>query len=152
VFEALPARFRGVRHHWRDLVGSTLAGETAMVGVTPEGALRVMAASDAARREILARADHLLASFNRIAAHVGARAASSIVCWVRTDLRPHPKVARPSAPRASLDPASEAQARRELEHLTDRPLAERLARIRAQVLAERQRALVGPRGTKTDRG
>ena len=77
------ARWRG-GPTWRRVVGRTLAEVTVPVGVDESGTLRVMAQNEAARREILARGEHVVAAWNT----VRGEQASRLACWVREGLRP----------------------------------------------------------------
>ena len=65
-------------------MGRTLGETTAVVDVNDEGQLRVMARNDAVRREVLARAEHIIAAWNTLARDRGGAVARGVVCWVNT--------------------------------------------------------------------
>ena len=132
VSDTMPKRFRGRRHTWEQLIGSALAQETVLVGLSPEGVLRVMARHDAARRELLARRAHVLAAWNQIAKSLGAAQASELACWVRSGLVVnHRSKVTPTEPRPELV----AKANDELTEVEACELREALARLRARMLA-----------------
>ena len=137
--ELIPRRFRPSQLAWRAAVGATLADVTREVGVR-DGVLRVVAANDAARREVEARCDHVLAAWNAAAGSVGARPARDLRCWVgATDVAAEPRAGRPGPgpnPRtaAPVAPAFVAVAASEMAAVRD-------PGVRAALIAARSRAL-----------
>ncbi len=85
VGEVLPtARWRR-QPAWRRVVGRALAELTVPVDVDESGVLRVMAVNETARREVEARADHVIAAWNAVSAPVRGY-AERLSCWVRPGL------------------------------------------------------------------
>lgn len=132
---------------WDRLVGPTLAAESALVGLDASGTIRVATRNDAARRELLARADAIVATFNAQADALRGRRAVGLACWVAADFyRPQPQVseaglAATSARAAPADPVEVDRARREVAAIApgvEPGLADALARIRARGLARRR--------------
>lgn len=135
VGQVLPSRYRGSRHTWQALVGATLGGVTVLVGVSPEGKLRVMARNEAARSELAARAAHVLSAWNAVARTLGARQALELECWVNLDLKPQAPVERsPRAPVRPPDQALVTQAEADIRGVTDAALRSALVRARAKHL------------------
>lgn len=127
---------------WDRLVGPTLAAESALVGLDGSGTIRVATRNETARRELLARADAIVAAFNAQADALRSRRAERLVCWVAAGFYKRREVAAttPAAPRAPADPIELARARSEVSAIApdvDPVLADALARIRARELARR---------------
>ncbi len=132
--DALPERWRAFEHTWERLVGATLADATVLSGLSDDGRLRVMAMNDAARREVEARAHHIIASWNAVARSLGARLAGELVCWVRPGLvkRRRPTLEAPPPPPIGADALAQAEA--EVAGVADPALRAALARARARAL------------------
>lgn len=133
------ARWRG-RASWQRLVGATLAEATALVGIDHDGTVRVMARNETAQRELLAREEHLLASWNASNRGRAHRQARKLVCWLRPDLvtRPAPEGLRP---RRAVEPTDEHRsvAAAAGAGVRDARVREVLIEARARSLARAQR-------------
>jgi len=144
--ELVGAPLRRELGSWERLVGPMLAAETALVGRDRHGVLRVAARNEAARREIVARADDIVAAFNLQAQALGAATVSGVACWVAVAFKEQvsaPATFGPRGARAPIAPVSDevlAQAEREVAATAphaDPKLRASLVRWRARSLAQR---------------
>ncbi|MEZ4267960.1 MAG: hypothetical protein R3F39_16425 [Myxococcota bacterium] len=140
------ARWRG-RTSWQQLVGATLADATALVGIDPEGTVRVMARNETAQRELLAREAHLVASWNAMAGGPARVKARKIVCWLRPDLVTRP-VAETVRPERALEPSAAHRGAATLGAASVRNprLKAALIDARARSLARAERIAAGKAG------
>ena len=69
-------------------MGASLAEDSALVNVTPEGTMRVMARNTTTRDELVARAESLISAHNILVSQTGQTQATELSCWVNDGMRP----------------------------------------------------------------
>ena len=149
--DVLPRAAVQWKHSWQALVGATLAEVTALVGITDDGTVRVIAGNEAAQREILAREHHLVAAWNVLATKLRARKAKRFSCWVNPGFEA-PQLTRRRAPAARSEIAPDLpdefleEAAPVAREVGDPRLAEALIRARAAQLHRDSVAAVDEEG------
>ena len=129
---------------WHLIVGAGLAKLTLPLGVNDSGALRVMATNDTGLRELMAKAEIVLANWNMASVCSDARRAMTLESWVRPGLaipnvnRESTRV-RKSHQRAEVPSALREEASRVTQGVENLEVRDALTDLRARALAARLR-------------
>jgi hypothetical protein len=135
---------------WADIVGSSIAEESALVGLSPEGALRVMALNAAARDELVARADAVVSAYNTVVGQQTGSLAQRLVCWVNPEMSQRSQTKfgprsqeRPTQVDKAVDNPQRledrAQAIETVSHVADSAVRDALADLRTAALQRKRR-------------
>ena len=150
VRDLLGSYLREPSGRWADIVGASIAEESALVGLSPDGALRVMALNAAARDELVARADAVVSAYNTVVGQQTGSLAQRLVCWVNPEMSQQSQTK--SGPRSQERPTQvhkavdnpqrledRAQAIEAVSHVADSAVRDALADLRTAALQRKRR-------------